>query len=306
MENVIEATAAHRRKVKKIQRITAVSAMCAVCVAGLSIYTNLEPQMTLPSTSETETMTVSTAVTTTADHIEQLPAASEGMETSASATNTLPAATDVTEASDVTATQHSSQQNETSPVQSEAPSDVQSDQPIITPQQQSTTVPPVTEPTQPPTQITTAPPTVATPPSTKPTEPTSTRPPVDTGNTSPSATTPTLPGFNNPTDPPQSSTCSDNDPTSGFPYESTDAQSDTTTTTTTTTETTTTTTTTTVMAQVQQLTYVKAFSPEKYSLEFTFEENGWLHWAEIDLMLQVTIRYPEPAETTETLQFPIQ
>ncbi len=301
VENVIEATAAHRRKVKKIQRITAVSAMCAVCVAGLSVYMNLEPQMTLPSTSETETMTVSTAVTTTADRIEQPPASSEATESITSAANPIPAATDATEASDVTATQQTSQQNETLPIQSESPSNVQSEQPITTPQQQSTTVPPATEPTQPPTQITTAPVTAATPPLTEPTEPTNTRPPMDTDNTSPSATTPTLPDFNYTM--PTSSDCTDVAPPTGYPYDPSDVQTNTTTTTTTTTTETTTTTTT---VSVQAITPIKALSSENYSLEFTFEENEWLHWVELDLMLQVTVSCPVSAETTETLQFPIK
>lgn len=57
VSNVVEATAAHRRKVKRIQRITATSVMCAVCVFGLSVYMNLEPQQTLPSETETQTVT---------------------------------------------------------------------------------------------------------------------------------------------------------------------------------------------------------------------------------------------------------
>lgn len=57
VSNVVEATAAHRCKVKNIQRITATSVMCAVCVFGLSVYMNLEPQQTLPPETETQTVT---------------------------------------------------------------------------------------------------------------------------------------------------------------------------------------------------------------------------------------------------------
>lgn len=57
VDNVIEATALHRRRVKHAQRIAATSAMCLACVFGLSVYLNLEPQNTLPEFSETETQT---------------------------------------------------------------------------------------------------------------------------------------------------------------------------------------------------------------------------------------------------------
>ncbi|MBR2913112.1 MAG: hypothetical protein IKC40_04240, partial [Oscillospiraceae bacterium] len=61
VNNVIEATAAHRRRVKHIQTIAATSAMCAACVLGLGIYLNLEPPQTLPEPpDETQTSTIGT------------------------------------------------------------------------------------------------------------------------------------------------------------------------------------------------------------------------------------------------------
>ena len=50
--NVVEATAVHKRRVRKIQRIASASVMCAVCVLGLSVYLNLEPQQVLPESSD--------------------------------------------------------------------------------------------------------------------------------------------------------------------------------------------------------------------------------------------------------------
>lgn len=70
VSNVVEATAAHRRRVKKIQQITATSVMCAVCVFGLSIYMNLEPQQTLPSETETQTVTETAETEDTAVHTD--------------------------------------------------------------------------------------------------------------------------------------------------------------------------------------------------------------------------------------------
>ncbi|MBQ8011718.1 MAG: hypothetical protein IJ265_09200, partial [Oscillospiraceae bacterium] len=65
VSNVVEATAAHRRKVKKIQRIASASAMCAACVLGLSVYLNLEPQQVLPESSQNETTTIVTGTVPT-------------------------------------------------------------------------------------------------------------------------------------------------------------------------------------------------------------------------------------------------
>ncbi len=59
VDQVVEATAQHRRRVKRIQQITSASVMCAVCVLGLSVYLNLEPQQTLPTPSETQVQTTS-------------------------------------------------------------------------------------------------------------------------------------------------------------------------------------------------------------------------------------------------------
>ncbi|MDE6088077.1 MAG: hypothetical protein K2G25_06795, partial [Oscillospiraceae bacterium] len=56
--NVIEATNAHRRKVKRIQSAVSASVICAVCIIGASMYIRLEKPESIPPGEETTTTTV--------------------------------------------------------------------------------------------------------------------------------------------------------------------------------------------------------------------------------------------------------
>lgn len=56
--NVMEATSAHRQKVKRIQSAVSASVICAVCVVGASMYMRLEKPESVPPGEETTTTTV--------------------------------------------------------------------------------------------------------------------------------------------------------------------------------------------------------------------------------------------------------
>lgn len=57
-QNVMEATNAHRRKVKRIQNMVSASAICVVCIIGASMYMKLEKPESVPPEIETTTTTV--------------------------------------------------------------------------------------------------------------------------------------------------------------------------------------------------------------------------------------------------------
>ncbi|MDE5768348.1 MAG: hypothetical protein K2H29_11275 [Oscillospiraceae bacterium] len=57
-QNVMEATNAYRRKVKRIQSAVSASVICAVCIIGASMYVRLEKPESIPPGEETTTTTV--------------------------------------------------------------------------------------------------------------------------------------------------------------------------------------------------------------------------------------------------------
>jgi len=81
-QNVIAATNAHRRKMKKIQNAVSVSAVCITCILGVTVYMNLEKPMSVPSETEATTFTMTTEeVTAMIDTTASSPAANDTAET---------------------------------------------------------------------------------------------------------------------------------------------------------------------------------------------------------------------------------
>lgn len=272
VENVIEATVQHRRRVKRIQQIASASVMCAVCVLGLSVYLNLEPQQTLPSPSETETQT------TFASQSVGQPA--ETIPTSVSQ-ETLPIVTDATDSSGIqTGAATQTEQNtaatrrpaeSTQRVEHSEATGISSGKPtserVTEPHRETSVIIPMTTP----------------PVEYEPTEPPSI---PDFNNTAPTPEGPddTETGDGN-EDPPAMETAPPD-----LTLEPTDDPSPyTTTTTTTTTSTTTTTTTTVSQAVAVQLSYTA--------------ESKWLSWAyPVTDYEQVTA---DAGNTAQNPQFPL-
>ncbi len=81
-DNIIEATNAHKQKMRKIQNAVSVSAVCLTCIFGVGMFLKLERPMSHPSvTEETTTMTTS-EMTDMIDSTASAPASSDTAEPS--------------------------------------------------------------------------------------------------------------------------------------------------------------------------------------------------------------------------------
>lgn len=89
-ENVMKATDAHHKKVRRIQNAVSVSALCAVCVAGVGMFLKLEKPFSVPSENQLETMTMTTdEMTRMLDTTASAPASSDSSEASNSISRTV-------------------------------------------------------------------------------------------------------------------------------------------------------------------------------------------------------------------------
>lgn len=202
-QNVIEATNAHHRKVRKIQNAVSASVVCAVCVIGASMYLKLEKPETVPPDTETTTATI----TETMDASSTGQWINEPTELTFTTTNTIPASIS-TVISGTNQTQETVDMNhtqETTIVTAETATAITSEEGITTFENHTSIIPSSTQTT--PVTNTETKPTVLTTSETKHTYTTytthsnATETSKDASGESPPVTLPTTEPIAEPTDP---------------------------------------------------------------------------------------------------------